>query len=64
MMRIDVTRMPVTAAVRLGLLAGFLVAAGCSEPASTDKRDDPALEDVDAKVDGDLQVEVAAYERK
>ena len=43
MMRFDVTRIPASAALRLGLLAGFLAAAGCSEPASGDKRDDPAL---------------------
>ncbi len=43
MMRVDVTRMPASAALRLGLLAGFLAAAGCSDPAPTDKRDDPAL---------------------
>ena len=43
MMRVDVTRMPASAALRLGLLAGFLAVAGCSDPASGDKRDDPAL---------------------
>ena len=43
MMRVDVTRMPASAALRLGLLAGFLVAAGCSGPASDDKSDNPAL---------------------
>jgi hypothetical protein len=43
MMRVDVTRMPASAALRLGLLAGLLAVAGCSKPASGDKRDDPAL---------------------
>ena len=43
MIRIDVTRAPARAAVRWGLLAVFLVTAGCSEPAPTDKRDDPVL---------------------
>jgi hypothetical protein len=43
MMRIDVTRMPARAALRLGLLAGILAAAGCGEPVPTDKKDDPAL---------------------
>jgi hypothetical protein len=43
MMRVDVTRMPASAALRLGLLAGFLAVAGCSDSASADKRDDPAL---------------------
>jgi hypothetical protein len=43
MMRIDVTRTPARAALRLGLLAGFLAVAGCSGPVSGDKRDDPAL---------------------
>jgi hypothetical protein len=43
MKRIDLTRMPVKAALRLGLLSVFLMATGCSDPASTDKRDDPAL---------------------
>jgi hypothetical protein len=43
MMRIELAKMPARAALRLGLLAGFLVVAGCSEPASGDKRDDPAL---------------------
>ena len=43
MMRVDVTRMPASVALRLGLLGGFLAVAGCSAPASGDKRDDPAL---------------------
>ena len=43
MMRVDVTRMPTSAALRLGLIAGFLVVAGCSDPAKGDKSDDPAL---------------------
>jgi hypothetical protein len=43
MMRIDVTRIPARAALRLGLLAGFLAVAGCSGPVSGNKSDDPAL---------------------
>jgi hypothetical protein len=43
MMRVDLTKMPVSAALRLGLLAAFLSAAGCSEPASGNKSDSPAL---------------------
>ena len=43
MMRVDVTRMPVSAALRLGLLAGFLSAVGCSGPVSDNKSDNPAL---------------------
>jgi hypothetical protein len=43
MMRVDVTRMRASAALRLGLLAGFLGVAGCSEPTTGDKSDDPAL---------------------
>ena len=35
--------MPASTALRLGLLAGFLAVAGCSEPAPGDKGDDPAL---------------------
>jgi hypothetical protein len=42
-MRVDKFRMTVPAALRLGLLAGFLSALGCSGPTSDDKRDDPAL---------------------
>jgi hypothetical protein len=43
MIRIDAIRTPASAGLRLGLLAAFLVAAGCSGPVSDDKRDDPAL---------------------
>jgi hypothetical protein len=43
MMRFDVTKMPVSAALCLGLLAAFLTTAGCSEPASGSKSDSPAL---------------------
>ena len=43
MMQGDVTRLPASTALRLGLLAGFLAAAGCSDPATGDKRDDPTL---------------------
>jgi hypothetical protein len=43
MIRIDVSRMPPRAALRIGVLAGFLAAAGCSDMAPPDKRDDPAL---------------------
>jgi hypothetical protein len=43
MIRVDVARIPASAALRLGLLTGFLAAAGCSEPVPGDKRDDPAL---------------------
>jgi hypothetical protein len=45
MMRVDMTRMPAAAALRLGLLAGFLAASGCSDSAPGDKRDDPALKE-------------------
>jgi hypothetical protein len=43
MMRVDVTRMLAPATLRLGLLAGFLAIAGCSDPARGDKTDDPTL---------------------
>jgi hypothetical protein len=43
MMRADVTKLPVLAALRLSVLAAFLTAAGCSETASGNKSDDPAL---------------------
>jgi hypothetical protein len=43
MIRSNVTKMPARWALRLGLLAGFLAAAGCAEPVPTDKKDDPAL---------------------
>ncbi len=43
MMRIDVTGMAATTALHVGVLAGLLAVAGCSEPVSGDKRDDPAL---------------------
>ena len=43
MIRIDVTRMPASAALRLGLLGGFLAIAGCSDPVAGDKREDAAL---------------------
>jgi len=43
MIRVDVTRMPASTALRLSLLAGFLAVAGCSDPARGDKSDDPAL---------------------
>ena len=42
-MRIDVPKMPASAAIRLSVLAGFLAVAGCSDAAPTDKKDDPAL---------------------
>jgi hypothetical protein len=43
MLRFALTRTSISAALRAGLVAGFLAAAGCSEPASSDKKDDPAL---------------------
>jgi hypothetical protein len=43
MMRVDVTRMPVAAALRLGLLAGFLSAAGCSNSPAGNKGDAPGV---------------------
>ncbi len=43
MMRVDVIRMQASAALRLGLLAGFLSATGCSDPTSGNKSDNPAL---------------------
>ena len=43
MMRFNVTRMPASTALRLGLLAAFLAVAGCSETATGDKREDAAL---------------------
>jgi hypothetical protein len=43
MMRVDVTRIPASGALRLSLLAGLLAVVGCSGPVSNDKRDDPAL---------------------
>jgi hypothetical protein len=42
MMQIDITSILASTVVRLGALVGFLAVAGCGEPASTDKRDDPA----------------------
>jgi hypothetical protein len=44
-MRVDASRMRAAAALRLGVLAGFLslAAAGCSEKPPADKSDDPAL---------------------
>jgi hypothetical protein len=39
----NVTRVLDRGALRLGLLAGFFAVAGCSEPGSGDKKDDPAL---------------------
>ena len=43
MMRLDVTRKPVSAALLSGVLIGSLAVAGCSEQARGDKKDDPAL---------------------
>jgi hypothetical protein len=43
MMRVAVPRILAPATLCLGLLAGFLVIAGCSDPARGDKGDDPAL---------------------
>ncbi len=43
MMRVHVTRITASSALRLGLIAGFLAAAGCSDTASGNKSDDPAL---------------------
>jgi hypothetical protein len=40
---IAMTKRTASAALRLGVLAGLVAVAGCSEPAPTDKRDDPAL---------------------
>jgi hypothetical protein len=48
MIKDDMTRSPATALLRLGLLAGLLAVAGCSEPAASgdvrgDKANDPEL---------------------
>jgi hypothetical protein len=43
MKRIDVIRILASAALSLGMLAGFLAVAGCSDSGSGDKRDDPTL---------------------
>jgi hypothetical protein len=43
MIGFDVPRAAASTGLRLGLLAGFLAAAGCSDAAPTDKRDDPVL---------------------
>jgi hypothetical protein len=43
MMRIDVIRKSATVALHAGVLVWFLFAAGCSEPKSVNKNDDPAL---------------------
>ena len=37
------TKMPALTTLRLGLLAGFLASAGCSESVAIDKSEDPAL---------------------
>jgi hypothetical protein len=42
MMRVDVTRMPASAALRLGLLAAFLSAAGCESSPGGNKSDAPS----------------------
>ncbi len=42
MIRIHLTGTLSMAALRTGLLVAFLAAAGCAEPASGDKKDDPA----------------------
>jgi hypothetical protein len=49
MVRVDMTRIHVLALVRLGLLAGFLAATGCSDPASVDKRDETATKEMTKK---------------
>jgi hypothetical protein len=43
LMRFDVNRMPTSAALLIGLLAGILLTAGCSESRSGNKLDDPEL---------------------
>jgi hypothetical protein len=43
MMRVELIGLYSSKALRLGLVAGLLSAAGCSGPTSEDKKDDPAL---------------------
>jgi hypothetical protein len=43
MTQVDATSRRAAAALRLGLLAGFFVIAGCSDPAPGDKKDNAAL---------------------
>jgi hypothetical protein len=57
MMRVDVTRMPTSAALRLGLLAGFLAAAGCSSSPAGSKGDEPGVK-------GSLQKSMDMYKAK
>jgi hypothetical protein len=57
MVRDDVIGRHATAVMRLGVLAGFLAAAGCSDSAPGDKRDDPALK-------GSMQKSMEIYKSK
>ena len=46
---IVMNRLSATVALRVVLLVTFLWAAGCSEPAPTDKRNDPSLKAANQK---------------
>jgi hypothetical protein len=43
MTRIDVTRLTASAALRLGLVVGFLAAAGCADSPTSARTDEPQL---------------------
>jgi hypothetical protein len=49
MVRVDMTRIHVSAVVRLGVLAVFLAAPGCSDTGSPDKRDETATKETTKK---------------
>jgi hypothetical protein len=57
MTRIDLTTRPGTPAIQLWVLAGLLAAAGCSDSAAIDKRDDPSLK-------GSMQKSMEIYKSK
>jgi hypothetical protein len=57
MTRTDLTGLPASAVLRLGLLAGLLAAAGCSGPPAADQRDIP-------EVKATFQKQAEAYQTK
>ena len=61
---VDLISKPASAALRLGLIAGFLAATGCSERGVGRQEGRRCPEGFHAKVDGDLQVEIASGEGK